>query len=55
VEIDSLGKDGDGVAHIDDLVVFVKDAKLGQKLKVKIKDVKPAFAFAEKYEPKPAK
>jgi 23S rRNA (uridine2552-2'-O)-methyltransferase len=48
VKIESLGKNGDGVAHVDDLVVFVKGAKIGEKARVKIKDVKPAFAFAEK-------
>lgn len=55
LKVDSLGKDGDGVAHIDDFVVFVKDARVGQKVRVKIKDVKPAFAFAEKYVPKDTK
>jgi 23S rRNA (uridine2552-2'-O)-methyltransferase len=50
VKIESLGKDGDGVAHVEDFVVFVKGVKVGQKARVKIKDVKPAFAFAEKVE-----
>jgi 23S rRNA (uridine2552-2'-O)-methyltransferase len=52
VKIDAMGNDGDGVAHVDDFVVFVKDARLGEKARVKIKDVKPSFAFAEKYVPK---
>ena len=52
VKIDSMGNNGDGVAHVDDFVVFVKDARLGEKARVKIKDVKPSFAFAEKYVPK---
>jgi 23S rRNA (uridine2552-2'-O)-methyltransferase len=52
VKIDSMGNDGDGVAHINDFVVFVKDARPGEKARVKIKDVKPSFAFAEKYVPK---
>ena len=50
VKIDAMGRDGDGVAHVGDFVVFVKDAKIGQKLRVRIKDVKPAFAFGEKVE-----
>ena len=47
VTIDSTGKEGDGIAHIDDFVIFVKDARQGERLKVKVKDVKPAFGFAE--------
>ncbi len=52
VKIDAMGNNGDGVAHVDDFVVFVKDARIGEKARVKIKDVKPSFAFAEKYVPK---
>ncbi len=48
VRVDALGKDGDGVARVDDFVVFVKGARVGERCRVKIKDVKPAFAFAEK-------
>jgi 23S rRNA (uridine2552-2'-O)-methyltransferase len=55
VQIDALGKDGDGVAHIEDLVVFVKGARVGEKARVKVKDVKPSFAFAEKVDPKTTK
>jgi 23S rRNA (uridine2552-2'-O)-methyltransferase len=47
VTIEAEGKTGDGVAKVDDFVVFVKGAKPGQKVKIKVKDVKPAFAFAE--------
>ncbi len=52
VTIDSLGKDGDGIAYVNDFVVFVKGGKPGQRLKVKIKDVKPSFAFGEPHKPK---
>ncbi|HUL62199.1 MAG TPA: 23S rRNA (uridine(2552)-2'-O)-methyltransferase [Methanocella sp.] len=48
VKVDALGKDGDGVARVDDFVVFVKGARVGERCRVKIKDVKPAFAFGEK-------
>lgn len=47
VTVQSLGNDGDGIAYVNDLVVFVKDGKPGQRLRVKIKDVKPSFAFGE--------
>lgn len=50
VKVDSIGRSGDAVAHIEDFVVFIKGARLGQRLKVKIKDVKPTFAFAEPVE-----
>jgi 23S rRNA (uridine2552-2'-O)-methyltransferase len=50
VRIDSEGKSGDGVAHVDDFVVFVRGARVGDRLRVKIRDVRPSFAFAEPVE-----
>ena len=50
VRIEALGRGGDGVARVDDFVVFVPGAKEGRRLRVKIKDVKPSFAFAEPVE-----
>lgn len=47
VEIDGVGKSGDAIAHVDGFVVFVKGAKQGSRLKVKITDVKPEFAFGK--------
>ena len=47
VTIDAMGKTGDGIAHVEDFVVFVKGAGVGDKLKVKIRDVKPSFAFGD--------
>ncbi|WP_424359823.1 23S rRNA (uridine(2552)-2'-O)-methyltransferase [Methanocella sp. MCL-LM] len=47
VTIDAMGKTGDGIAHVDDFVVFVKGGNVGDKLKVKIRDVKPSFAFGD--------
>jgi len=47
VKIDGMGKDGDGVAHVDNYVIFVKDAKMDSRVKIKVKDVKPEFAFGE--------
>lgn len=52
VTIEAEGKTGDGVAKVDDFVIFVKGATVGQKVRIKIKDVKPAFAFAEIVEEK---
>ncbi len=46
VEITSFGSDGDGAVTINGFVIFVKDVDIGDKVKIKIKDVKPNFAFA---------
>jgi len=52
VQIESIGKSGDGVAMVDGFAIFVRNAKLGEKLLVKIEAVKPNFAFAEVLERK---
>ncbi|MDR2944379.1 MAG: TRAM domain-containing protein [Methanosarcinales archaeon] len=46
-EIKELGASGDGIAYIDDFVLFVKETEIGDIVKIKIKDVKPNFGFAE--------
>jgi 23S rRNA (uridine2552-2'-O)-methyltransferase len=52
VQIESLGKSGDGVAMVDGFAVIVKNARLGDKLRIKVGAVKPNFAFAEVLERK---
>lgn len=47
VEIKRLGSSGDGAVLVDTFVVFVKNVKLRDKVRIKIKDVKPNFAFAD--------
>ena len=47
VAIDGVGKTGDGIAHVDGFVVFIKGAKPGSKAKIKITDVKPEFGFGK--------
>ena len=47
MEITELGSDGDGAVTIDGFVVFVKDVEVGDKVNIKITDVKPNFAFGE--------
>ncbi len=47
VTIENIGADGDGISKIDDLVVFVKGAKKGEILKIRIREVKTRFAFGE--------
>ncbi len=48
VEIKETGSKGDGIARISNFVVFVNGAKLGEKLRVKVTDVRERFAIAEK-------
>ncbi|WP_440956389.1 23S rRNA (uridine(2552)-2'-O)-methyltransferase [Methanosarcina sp. Mfa9] len=47
VEIEKLGSSGDGAVLVDGFVVFVKEVEVGEKVKIKIQDVKPNFAFAD--------
>lgn len=47
VTVDSMGRDGDGIAHVDNYVIFIKGARLNDKLKIKVTDVKPTFGFGE--------
>lgn len=48
VEIKEVGSKGDGIARIKNFVVFVTGAKMGDKIKIKITDVRGRFATAEK-------
>ncbi len=45
VRIDAIGKSGDGIAHVDGFVIFVKGAIEGSRVKIKVTDVKPEFGF----------
>ena len=48
VDITDTGRSGDGIARVDGLVIFVKNAKKGNKdIKIKIKSVGSRFATAE--------
>lgn len=47
VTIDGVASKGDGIAKKDGFVIFVKGAKLGDKLTVKITDVRARFAIGE--------
>lgn len=48
VEISEVGAKGDGIARINNFVVFVSEAKKGEKIKVKITEVRNRFAIGEK-------
>ena len=49
VEISDRGKSGttDGIAKIQGLVIFVKDGRVGDKVKIKITTIGERFAKAE--------
>ena len=46
VEVTEISRRGDGVARIQGFIVFVKGAKVGEKIKIKIETVGPRFATA---------
>jgi len=48
VTVESVGGQGDGIAKVDGFVVFVKGASKGERLRVKITDVRKTYAVGEK-------
>lgn len=48
VTIDAQGSKGDGIAHIEEFVVFVPNAKIGEKIRIKITALRRTFAIGEK-------
>ncbi len=48
VEITEVGTKGDGIARVKNFVVFVANANKGEKMKIKIKDVRNRFAIGER-------
>jgi len=47
VEITETSRQGDGIAKVQGFVIFVKNTKVGQKVKVKITNIGARFATAE--------
>ena len=47
IEIKSVGKKGDGMAKVNGYVLFVKNATLGEWVKVKVTKVTAKYGFAE--------
>ncbi|MCJ2519721.1 MAG: TRAM domain-containing protein [Candidatus Thermoplasmatota archaeon] len=45
--IEDLGREGDGLARIENFVVFVPGAKVGDRVKIKITRVLRRMAFGE--------
>jgi predicted RNA-binding protein with TRAM domain len=48
VQIVELSRQGDGIARIQGFVIFVKGARVGEKTKIRVTNVGPRFATAEK-------
>ena len=48
VEIADVGSEGDGIAKVDGFTLFVPDTERGDRLTVRVTDVKPRFGFAER-------
>ena len=48
VTISEMGKQGDGIAYIDGYTVFVKNTELGEKVKIRIKQVLKTVARADR-------
>lgn len=47
VKIESIGAKGDGIAKIEGFAIIIKEAKMNERLKVRINKVFPKYAFAE--------
>jgi 23S rRNA (uridine2552-2'-O)-methyltransferase len=48
VEIGDRGREGDGIARVEGFTVFVPDVEVGERVEIRIEEVKPRFAFAER-------
>lgn len=48
VKIEDIGRQGDGIARISGLIIFVPGAKVGDEMDVNIVKVVRSAAFAEK-------
>jgi predicted RNA-binding protein with TRAM domain len=47
VQITEISRKGDGIARIQGFVIFVKDGKVGQNVKIRVSQIGPRFATAE--------
>ncbi|MCW7076298.1 MAG: TRAM domain-containing protein [Candidatus Syntropharchaeales archaeon] len=47
VKIESLGREGDGIAKVEGYVVFVPQTEVGEEVQVRITKVTTKFGFGE--------
>lgn len=52
VKVESIGREGDGIAKVDGFVVFIPGTKVGEELDVRINKVTRRVAFGERVEEK---
>ena len=48
VHIVEIARQGDGIARVQGFIIFVKGARVGEKIKIRITNVGARFATAEK-------
>lgn len=48
VTIEEMGHNDDGIAKVEGYTVFVKNTEKGEKVRIKIKNVKETVAFADR-------
>jgi len=46
VEVTEISRRGDGVAKVQGFIIFVKGARVGDKVRIKVESVGPRFAIA---------
>ena len=46
VEVTEISRKGDGIARVQGFVIFVKNGKVGQKVKIKVEQIGNRFATA---------
>jgi 23S rRNA (uridine2552-2'-O)-methyltransferase len=47
VEVSDEGAEGDGIARVEGYTLFVPDTEVGDRVRVRVDEVKPNFGFAE--------
>ena len=46
LEIEDMGVNGEGIGHVDGLALFVKDALIGDTVRVKVMKMQKNYGFA---------
>jgi predicted RNA-binding protein with TRAM domain len=47
VDVEDIGDEGDGIAHVDDFVVLVPEGDMGDRVRVRVDRVESDYAMAE--------
>jgi 23S rRNA (uridine2552-2'-O)-methyltransferase len=50
IEIEDVGREGDGIGKVEGYTLFVSDTEPGDTVEVEVTDVKPRFGFAAQVE-----